>query len=126
MVSDEYYGFSQELLEKKGYWINIKSYYLLELTKMELSGHRHQKVEIMYVSKGSCSINLSDKSVHLNKDNYIIINAGVWHGLTIKTDDCCIINIEFVFSRCDTSFSIEDVKQFNKPLTHILPPQSLM
>jgi hypothetical protein len=77
---------------------NITAYYSIEWNGFHMPPHRHNQVEIMYVFGGTCLIDAMGKSCTLEKGDFILIDAGVPHGLEVGRDlKCRMLNIEFTF-----------------------------
>jgi len=67
--------------------------------------HRHRRIEINYVKRGSCIIRLdNNESFIFNKDEMMIISSDVEHFFEVGSDGCTLMQLEFlpeVFSKFD-------------------------
>jgi AraC-like DNA-binding protein/mannose-6-phosphate isomerase-like protein (cupin superfamily) len=78
--------------------IVVYAYYNMEWRSFNMSLHSHDRIEIMYLSKGSCNIVLKDKIIPMHKGDYILLDANVYHKLEInEIEPCRILNVEFGF-----------------------------
>lgn len=81
---------------KNEYTANIEAYYLKDWQGYDMATHSHDRMEIMYVIGGKCSIKTDDGTVALKKGEFILLDAGAPHGLKVPSDaPCRIMNIEF-------------------------------
>ena len=97
-------GFNDIYDEKfinEDYQPEVKAYYFRSWNNYSMDFHYHDRVEIMYVIKGSCQIHIENydtEKINFRKGDFILINAMVPHKLIVNGDsDCTMMNIEFVF-----------------------------
>ncbi|ULT58278.1 AraC family transcriptional regulator [Neobacillus drentensis] len=55
--------------------------------------HMHDYIEMMFVYRGTCTVLIRGKKVHLNKGELILINKEVPHSVTATTKNDIVINI---------------------------------
>jgi len=55
--------------------------------------HMHDYIELMFVYRGTCTVLIKGKKVHLNKGELIFINNEVPHSVAATTKDDIVINI---------------------------------
>ncbi len=87
----------QELIEKD-YYVKTLAYYLKNWEAHKGYFHYHDHLEIMYIVKGHCVVELDDKVIPMKSGDYIIINSRKEHKLIVQ-DFCRIMNYEFCLER---------------------------
>lgn len=76
----------------------IEGLYSIEYKGYSMRPHRHEALEILYVENGRCEVNIhhpgnhSVVSIPILPNNFIIINAGVYHDLHVDEDVSCSLN----------------------------------
>jgi AraC-like DNA-binding protein len=76
--------------------LTIEAYYNTYWNGFDMPPHRHNRMEIMYVLRGSCIIELETGRRKLKKSEFILIDASVPHGLYVSpAAPCRMMNIEF-------------------------------
>lgn len=87
------------------YELSAVAYYFKNWTGFEMSApHQHQHIEIMYVLSSSCLIELEDRTIPLQKGQFIILDAGKSHRLIVEEQlTCRMLNIEFTFNQNDSN-----------------------
>ena len=89
------------------YRINIAAYYLKNWENYRMQFHKHDMVEIMYVIKGKCTIDVKQDKFMLVSGDMILVDANVAHRIIMgEGEQCRMLNIEFNFERDDTMPSI--------------------
>lgn len=77
--------------------LTIKSFYLMNYENFNMPMHKHDYIEIMYVSKGKCTVTLAaengTREAALTPQQFIIINTDIFHSLHVQTS-ATIMNIE--------------------------------
>lgn len=97
MIADLYDKF---LINEPGYYPVIQKYYYNEWEKFEMQQHLHNRIEIMYVIKGDCTVRCREEKVHMFAGDFILLNAGTAHALSVDNPrGCMVLNIEFVFEK---------------------------
>lgn len=89
-------------------YIAITAFYALNLSEYSMHPHQHQSCEIMYVTKGSCLIYVDAQEFCLKEQQFIFLNTGILHRLSIpQGNPCSILNLEFscLSSAADISLS---------------------
>jgi AraC-like DNA-binding protein len=78
---------------------DIVGYYYRRFTNEYIMfPHRHKQVEIMYVERGECIVEVEKQKLPMEKGEFVLINGDVYHRLLVeKGKSCKILNIEFVF-----------------------------
>lgn len=98
----------------------IEGLYSTEYRDYSMRPHRHAAIEIMYVEHGKCEVNIHNPPspavthVPLLANNFIILNAGVYHDLHVPaSENCGLKTIEFNLSGRaqfrDSSVSLEQL-----------------
>jgi AraC-like DNA-binding protein len=67
--------------------------------------HRHERIEINYVKKGSCLIRMEQESVAFQENEIMIILSNVMHFFEAGPEGATLMQLEFlpeIFSRFDT------------------------
>jgi AraC family transcriptional regulator, melibiose operon regulatory protein len=86
---------------------SIEAYYLKDWQGYDMPPHRHNSMEIMYVMAGRCAIPTQDNELTLKKNEFILLDAGVPHGLRVLPDAVCrIMNIEFTLNKKSEALSL--------------------
>ncbi len=73
----------------------IEGLYSVEYKGYSMRPHRHGAIEILYVQSGKCEVNIHNQTnqsvlhVPLLSNNFIVINAGVYHDLHVAEDVSC-------------------------------------
>ncbi len=90
---------TQKHLTEPGYFPVVVSYYK---SKWEdnygIDPHFHDRMEIMYVTEGHCTVNVMEKPIALSAFDFILLDANIPHDLRI-TDNGAILNVEIVFQQ---------------------------
>lgn len=74
----------------------VSAFYALRLSEFHMDFHKHKGLEIMYVTKGSCTVFLEDSSVQLSQREFIFLDSQVSHRLFVTPDQpCSLLNLEF-------------------------------
>ena len=77
-------------------YISISSFYALSLLQYCMKPHAHDRYEIMYVTKGKCSVFVMDKELILQTNQFIFLNKNITHHLLVRKNiPCSILNLEF-------------------------------
>lgn len=58
--------------------------------------HQHHRIEINYVKKGSCIIQLQDESINFKENELMIICPDVMHSFQAGNDGCTLMQLEFL------------------------------
>ncbi|WP_334074306.1 MULTISPECIES: AraC family transcriptional regulator [Paenibacillus] len=87
------------------------AYYFKQWEEWDMSFHRHDSTEIMYILSGVCRVEVrvperpSSVGMQLKKGEFILLDAGVPHRLIVEGHSPCrILNIEFRFAPCSGRF----------------------
>ncbi|MCK5128439.1 MAG: helix-turn-helix domain-containing protein [Clostridiales bacterium] len=90
----------QEKWFTDGYSISLSAYYLKTWVGFQMMMHSHKHSEIMYVTKGKCTIKVEDQTYCLVNGDFILIDADIPHRIVMdQTQQCKMINIEFGFTK---------------------------
>jgi AraC family transcriptional regulator, melibiose operon regulatory protein len=97
----------------KQYFPEAVAYYYKFWHEFEMELHHHPAMEIMYVIKGKCQIEIEGRIVDLRMGQYIWIQSNVKHRLIVhKESPCRMLNIEFLISDIGEHFtSLESLYQ---------------
>lgn len=112
---------------KGEYKLEISAYYYREWKDFQMPSHEHDRIEIMYVMKGSCIVDVMDHPLELKTGDMILIDSMIPHQLVIEKDEPCrMLNIEFTFKRWEMGFPafnaiVRDTKNIRKILDYRLP-----
>lgn len=80
------------------YYPKVLAYYFKEWNDFHMSAHIHDRVEIMYVISGTCTVGVNNVTFGMKKGEFILIDANVSHNLVVeKNCPCRMLNIEFIF-----------------------------
>ncbi|MEG0355673.1 MAG: AraC family transcriptional regulator [Lachnospiraceae bacterium] len=80
------------------YYTNIDAYYHTTWKNFLTKEHAHRHMELMYVCKGSCFIELKEEKRCMKTGDFIILNSSTFHKLIVNDTSCNMINLEFHFS----------------------------
>jgi AraC-like DNA-binding protein len=103
--------YAQDILEGD-YIPEFRYYYYRMFDKpYDMPPHQHPQVEIMYVEQGNCTVHLQKESFSLKRNEFILINGNIPHGMVVTEGQSCrILNIEYAFVPNGGSFfSIRDL-----------------
>ncbi|MDC3418542.1 AraC family transcriptional regulator [Aquibacillus salsiterrae] len=71
-------------------------YYYKNWEEFNMEKHKHIAIEIMYVIRGKCTVEVDDEIIELKERQYIFMNPNVLHRLIVnKKNACQMLNIEF-------------------------------
>ena len=74
----------------------VSAFYALRLSGFYMEFHSHRGLEIMYVTKGDCTVFLEESCVQLTERQFIFIDSQVSHRLSVIPDHpCSLLNLEF-------------------------------
>jgi AraC-like DNA-binding protein/mannose-6-phosphate isomerase-like protein (cupin superfamily) len=80
--------------------ITVYAYYNMSWRSFHMPLHSHDRIEIMYVSKGFCNVIFDNSCLSMVKGDFIFIDADIPHKLEIENEESCrILNIEFGFEK---------------------------
>lgn len=84
------------LLNENQYYPFISAFYALHLPEFHMNSHRHKSLEIMYVTKGCCTIFLENESICLEQRQFIFLDSQILHRLSVTPGQpCSMLNLEF-------------------------------
>jgi len=76
----------------------IEAWYYRVWDGFDMTPHRHDRMEIMYVVAGECTVPVGADLVRMQAGSLILVDAGVAHGLCVPTGTPCrMMNLEFRF-----------------------------
>lgn len=114
-------NYNTDELFNSNYFVNILACYIKEYNDFETRMHAHHHIEIMYIAKGSCTIFMDNKTLHMKKNDIVIINSLTFHKLVVKNHNCKIINLEFQFvDKCSHPCSVSYMIQYSLLARQIL------
>jgi len=90
-------------------YIYPQAYYALKLNEFSMDVHSHDRLEIMYVVKGMCTVEVDGELLSLQAHQFILINENIPHKLIVNNGEPNILlNLEFGFLGEDigTDFSL--------------------
>jgi AraC-like DNA-binding protein len=79
------------------YKIKIAAYYFRNWDNFKMDSHAHERIEIMYVVNGKCTIEVKGEEFLLTSSDMVLIDAGIPHKIVMNDEHCRMINIEFLF-----------------------------
>jgi len=87
-------------LQKDQYVPDFRYYYYRIFDKpYNMAPHSHPQIEIMYVEQGGCHIIAEGEELRLGRNEFILINGDVPHGMVVaEKESCRVLNIEFFFA----------------------------
>ncbi len=94
-------------------YLHSVAYYAMFLPSFSMQAHRHDHCEIMYLVNGSCTIDIGVKQLTLKPKQFVFLDSGVPHCLTVSPDSggCTLLNYEF---RCSADQTGIDFTTFAK------------
>ena len=98
--------------KKSNYILKTKAYYYKTWDGYQMpSLHSHPSIEVMYVIKGKCFIEIEGDTVALNKGQFILIDANISHRLVVPLGKKCrMLNLEFGFEiNMETPFDLKQM-----------------
>lgn len=104
------------------YYPEVEAYYFKEWKGYNMEPHFHNRIEIMYVIKGICKIEVEGVSFVMKNGDFILIDAEINHKLVVEPDDSCrMLNIEFVFKEKESIFpSFNDLFKNTTSIKYLL------
>lgn len=104
MLNPPDYSMYNKLWLKGNYFTQVEAYYFKEWKDYDMNHHSHNRIEIMYVIKGSSVIEISGDTINMKAGELILINANISHKLTVDKElSCRMLNIEFIFNEKELS-----------------------
>lgn len=95
MVNNSLYN---KILLCSRYYPRVLAYYFKEWNDFHMTAHIHDRVEIMYVISGTCTVGVNNTTFGMKKGEFVLIDANVSHNLVVeKNCPCRMLNIEFTF-----------------------------
>ncbi|WP_058308605.1 AraC family transcriptional regulator [Gracilibacillus massiliensis] len=93
-------------------------YYFKEWQEYKMELHQHMAIEIMYVIKGKCKIEIENRKVVLRKNQYIFIHSNIPHRLIVeKHSPSRMLNVEFEWNKDDNHFTnIQSLMKYDERL----------
>jgi AraC-like DNA-binding protein len=109
------------IINRSNIFAVIEAYYSLLFEQFNMIKHEHSRCEIMYISKGHCTVDVLNCKSTLKQGQFIFINKNVPHSLNVaKGSPCAVINIEFSYksdcsanSGLDLNKIMDNVSEFN-------------
>ncbi|WP_058308347.1 AraC family transcriptional regulator [Gracilibacillus massiliensis] len=103
------------------YFPEAVAYYYKLWHEFEMDLHDHPAMEIMYVIKGKCQIEIDNRIVDMRKGQYIWIQSNVKHRLIVhKEAPCRMLNLEFLLKdQADHYTSIGELFHQNPTLKYL-------
>ena len=97
-----------KLFDNEARYITITSFYALSILQYRMKPHSHARYEIMYVTKGNCTVSVNSDTYPLSAHQFIFIAKNVCHSLTVQENaPCSILNIEFNFQKHSSSIPLD-------------------
>ena len=93
-------GLSKEHLTGPPVFPAVVSYYKSKWENYRTLCHAHDRLEIMYVTEGHCTVTAEDEPVIINPFSYILLDANTPHDLCIS-GSCAVLNVEMIFQSGD-------------------------
>ena len=77
-------------------YATVEAYYSMTFDQFDMRPHSHPRCEIMYVTRGQCTVHTASEDAVLKTGQFIFIDQRTPHGLSVKKEGpCSIINLEF-------------------------------
>jgi len=87
---------------QQGYFPCVEACYSWTWTDFHMAPHAHDRVEIMYLLRGRCRIQLFEEdrqqSFTMGVGEFVFIDAGAMHALQVD-ESCYMVNVEFSFGQ---------------------------
>lgn len=110
------------------YKVKMRAYYNRHWKNFDMmKKHIHFGLEMMYVLKGKCSIEICNRTLNLSKNQLILLNSEIPHRLIVDhIEGCKILNFEFKLIKgkmkgisfrqlCINSDELKGLYETNKP-----------
>lgn len=106
---------------KGNHFAKIEAFYAVQLREHHMAQHTHARCEAMYVTAGSCIIEVEGELFRLRKRECVFLNQEVGHSLLVEEDEpCALLNLEFSVSDTSPGLSFQELKQDCPELTIFL------
>ncbi len=113
------------IYNKKNMYAHINAYYAVNLDSFDMKPHSHDQCEIMYVTHGTCQVDIDDTTVDLKPNDFVFIDQGVPHRLQVSDSiGCTLLNIEFQCSSITSRTNLTHLKEANTDFDYFLEKQS--
>ena len=87
-------------LQQRELFPRVEACYSWTWTDFHMAPHAHDRVEIMYLLRGRCSIQLFEGEMQqrftMGVGEFVFIDAGMMHALQVD-ESCYMVNVEFSF-----------------------------
>jgi AraC-like DNA-binding protein len=101
----------------------IEAWYYRVWDGFDMTPHRHDRCEIMYVVTGECTVHIGADLLRMQAGSLILVDAGVAHSLHVPAGaPCRMMNLEFGFapgaallSASSAAFAIPSLRAFLSP-----------
>ncbi len=88
----------------------ITAYYFRKWKSCDMNLHTHNQMEIMYVQKGQCVVDIREESYPMKEGHFVILDANVPHKLWVEEGTpCSMFNIEFCFVKTEEFSAIGEM-----------------
>lgn len=88
----------------------ITGFYFRKWKSCDMDLHVHNQIEIMYVQKGQCVVDIQDVSYPMKEGHFVILDAAVPHKLWVEEGlPCSMFNIEFVLQESENFPAIGEI-----------------
>ena len=96
-------------------FVAVTAFYALNLPEFHMDMHSHKSYEIMYVTKGVCTVFCDHQEISLKQNQFIFIAPSIPHRLEVSPGNpCSILNLEFQACAKETPLSLSALFEKSK------------
>lgn len=88
----------------------IEAFYAVQLREHHMAQHTHARCEVMYVTAGSCTIEVEGELFRLRKRECVFLDQEVRHSLLVEEEPCALLNLEFSVSNSGSGLSFRELR----------------
>lgn len=105
----------------KNRYAHSVAYYALNLDSFDMTDHRHNRCEIMYLVDGTCTVVVDGTPLLLHSKQFVFLDQQIPHRLEIEpSTPCTLLNYEFSCSDRRSGTDLVDLAAHSEAFQHFL------
>lgn len=108
---------------QQGNFPSVEACYSWTWTDFHMAPHAHDRVEIMYLLRGHCRIQIFEddrqQGFTMGVGEFVFIDAGTMHALQVD-EECYMVNVEFSFSPAPPLMTMQSLMEASPTLAQWL------